>query len=356
MKGLKYFLFLIGFFLLFSFSVKANKINKIAMDIYLDNSGNAHITEVWDTYLNQGTEGYHPYYNLGNSTISDLKVSDERGTNYTTVSYWDINSSFERKRHKSGIYKSGNEVDICWGISDYGNKIYTVKYTINNAIYNTSDDTQIFFWQLIPKNMKPMPEKVYIKIYSDKKFEDTLDVWGYGNYGGTAYVYNGYIEMQSPEKRLNSSDYMTILVKFPANYFSTTNTISKTWNQVFAGAEEGTVKYKAKTIDSNEESNKTDNSDKSSDNASNEVKNSDSNIVDSILNGLVEDTSKASAIDNKTSADNNKTSSNNNVSNNSNSKSTNYIPIIIAVVSILIIGLVLFFVYKKKSNNNTNLY
>ena len=37
------------------------------MDIYIDPSGNASITEVWKCSVDQGTEVYHPYYNLGKS-------------------------------------------------------------------------------------------------------------------------------------------------------------------------------------------------------------------------------------------------------------------------------------------------
>ena len=36
--------------------VKANSINNIRMDIYIDASGTAHVTEVWDAKLNEGTE------------------------------------------------------------------------------------------------------------------------------------------------------------------------------------------------------------------------------------------------------------------------------------------------------------
>lgn len=36
----------------------ANTINRIEMDIKLDNEGNAFITEIWDVELNIGTEEY----------------------------------------------------------------------------------------------------------------------------------------------------------------------------------------------------------------------------------------------------------------------------------------------------------
>lgn len=244
MKKISY---LIIFTLTFLFSISivsaSNKVNKISMDIFVDDEGNAHITEVWDAKLSEGTEGYHPYYNLGNSTIVDFTVTDDSGTTYTYNNSWNIKNSFDEKKYTNGIYKTGNEVDLCWGISQYGKRVYTLKYTINNFIYNTNDGYQILFWQLIPYDMNPKPEDIYIKVYGTKDFEKTLDVWGYGNYGGTAYVYDGYIEMQPPEKGLKSSDYMTLLVKFPEGYFNTTNKINKSFDEVFEGAEEGTTKY-----------------------------------------------------------------------------------------------------------------
>ncbi len=243
MKRINYFLALIIMFFTLSFSVRANSISKISMDIYLDNNGDAKITEVWNAKLNEGTEGYHPYYNMGNSTISDFSVKDDNGNVYTYIDKWNIKASFDTKKYKNGIYKSGDEVDICWGISEYGTRTYTLSYTIKNAIYNTSDDSQIFFWQLIPYDMNPKPKDVYIKIHGDNRFEDTLDVWGYGNYGGTAYVYDGYIEMQPPKNGLKSSDYMTILVKFPKEYFNTTNKVDKSWDEIFDGAQYGSTKY-----------------------------------------------------------------------------------------------------------------
>lgn len=57
-------------------SVQANSISKIDMDIYIDNNGDAQVTETWTCYANKGTEVYHPYYNLGNSKITNLRVSE----------------------------------------------------------------------------------------------------------------------------------------------------------------------------------------------------------------------------------------------------------------------------------------
>lgn len=240
------FKFVILFIFIFSLAkqVNANSISSINMDIYLSDTGDATITETWQTYLDEGTENYHPYFNIGNSKIIFNSVKDDRGTTYNYNSNWNIDNSFEIKKNTFGIYNSGNEYDLCWGISEYGNRTYTLNYTIQNFIYNTTDNYQILYWTLIPKGMSSSVDKVYIKVHANNNFSDDLPVWGYGNYGGTAYVYNGIIEATSPEKGLSTDQYMTILVKFSSNTFNTTNSIDKSWDEVYSEAKKGATAYK----------------------------------------------------------------------------------------------------------------
>ena len=240
------FKFIILFIFIFSLAkqVNANSISSINMNIYLSDTGDATITETWQTYLDEGTENYHPYFNIGNSKIIFNSVKDDRGTTYNYNSNWNIDNSFEIKKNTFGIYNSGNEYDLCWGISEYGNRTYTLNYTIQNFIYNTTDNYQILYWTLIPKGMSSSVDKVYIKVHANNNFSDDLPVWGYGNYGGTAYVYNGIIEATSPEKGLSTDQYMTILVKFPSNTFNTTNSIDKSWDEVYSEAKKGATAYK----------------------------------------------------------------------------------------------------------------
>lgn len=90
----------------------ASSIDKISMDIYVDSSGNAHVTEVWDCRPTQGTEVYHPYYNLGRSEIKNLSVS-EGSTVYTTLSSWNTSGSLSSKANKCGINRISNGVELC---------------------------------------------------------------------------------------------------------------------------------------------------------------------------------------------------------------------------------------------------
>ena len=217
-------------------TVSANSINRISMDIFVDSNGNANVTETWNCYSNQSTEIYHPYYNLGNSEITNLSVSMD-STQFETLSSWDTSASFDEKAYKAGINRVSNGVELCWGISEYGTNIYTVNYTIINFVSNLTD-SQMIYWTLIPYDFSDSIGQVFINISSDLYFPSSIDVWGYGNEGGTAYVDNGTITMTS-EGTINRNEYMTILVKLPSGTFNTKNNLNQNFEYYYNLAEEG---------------------------------------------------------------------------------------------------------------------
>ena len=246
-KILKIFLMFIFCLLIFSISknVEANSISRIAMDIYVDNNGNATVNETWTCTTNTGTEVYHPYYNLGKSKIENLTVR-ENGKNYQTLSSWDTSGTLSEKAYKCGINKITNGVELCWGISSYSSHVYEVSYTISNFIAELKD-SQMLYWTFIPHDFSNSIGSAYIKIHTDFDIPDSVDVWGYGNYGGTAYVYDGYIEMQS-DGRLSTDEYMTMLVRFPSNTFNTSNSLNHDFDYYYQMAEEGSTKYNEKPV------------------------------------------------------------------------------------------------------------
>ena len=77
-KILKITILFIFCLILFSIgkTVEANSISSISMEIYVDENGNAKITETWKCNTNQGTEVYHPYYNLGLFLTYQMKQLD----------------------------------------------------------------------------------------------------------------------------------------------------------------------------------------------------------------------------------------------------------------------------------------
>ena len=242
----KYIWLFIVLFLFPIYGVKANSVSSINMDIYLDNDGNANVTETWVASVSQGTEGYHPYYNLGEAKLTNLEVSMD-GREFETVD-WDINRSFSEKSYKAGIYYAGNgEYDLCYGISEYGTHTYVMKYKIEGFVVKLADADMVY-WNLFPENFSAAPNDVSIKIHSDFKYEDTLDVWGYGKYGAPCYVKDGVIEMTSDNETVRSDEYMTILVKFPKDTFNSYHKLDNEFEYYKNLASEGAVNYYQKSF------------------------------------------------------------------------------------------------------------
>lgn len=244
MKSIKYVLLSFLAFFVFCSNIYANSLDSIDMDVTIDTFGNLHVTEVWKMNTNKDSEIYKEQDNLGNMGFINFKVKDEH-REYSTISPWDINASFDDKKYKAGINYTSKGLELCWGISEYGSKFYTLNYTITNAVFNTSD-AQVLYIRLINDLSFP-PNRFQITITGPNYFDDKLDVWGYG-YEGYAYVNNGKIYMSNKENTpLAEGDYGVLLVKFPLNTFnvSFTNSYSEyqTFDDVLNRAEENSFDY-----------------------------------------------------------------------------------------------------------------
>lgn len=223
MKKIKFIVVVLITFFTFCLNVDAkNELYDINMDVYIDSNGNALINETWNINVDSGTEIYHPYFNLGNSYVSDFTVTDGE-MEYEYVNTWNVDDSFSDKSYKNGINNVSNGIELCWGISSYGKHTYNVSYKINNFIYKTSDQYQMLYWNLIPKDLSPNPSNVTITIHSDSYFPDDLEMYGYGKGGTKLEVSNGSIIMTTDNDTLYSDEYMTLLVKFSADTFDIVN-------------------------------------------------------------------------------------------------------------------------------------
>ena len=212
-------------------SVKAdsdNVIKSIDMDIHIDNEGTATIKEVWKCKVSEGTEVYHPYYSLGNSKFYDLTVKDEDGKIYETLPEWDTSGTLKSKAYKCGFHGIKNGVEICWGQSEHGNKEYIVTYKITDFVVEL-EDCQMTYWTLIPHDFSTAVKKAKVTISADDRFERDMPVWGYGDKGGICRVENGKVVMESNDS-IRTKEYMTLLIKYPKDTFSLSDTSYKMYN------------------------------------------------------------------------------------------------------------------------------
>ena len=217
-------------------SVFADDIYNVDMKIYLDELGNANITETWTVKADSGSEWYKQLYNMGNQQISNFTVSMDG--NPLKYKEWDIDESLSDKKGYYGINYVPEGIELCFGKSDFEKHTFTLNYTLSNFIFITND-SQVLYETLFPNVTM---NNFSVEISSYYAFPDTLDVWGYG-YKGYAYVEDGKIKMSNEGGLYN--DYVVLLAKFPLATFNTDNLDSRftEFNDVLNMAEEGTYEY-----------------------------------------------------------------------------------------------------------------
>lgn len=226
------FFTIIMIFFIFIKDVEANSIKNIDIDVFVDSSGNVEVTEIWTTNLTKGTEGYRPYTKLGNSQITNFRVTDETGRQYEELANWKTNADFNSKAYKCGIHNISDGVELCWGISSYGNKTYTLKYNISNFVTQYTDNQGIYFNFL---NLDQKVSKAKITIRSDNAFSlDNARIWAFGNKGTINFV-DGKIVLDS-KGMLSVSQYMVALVRFETNLFNTSNKSDKSFDNIYDSA------------------------------------------------------------------------------------------------------------------------
>lgn len=238
---MKKVLFLIVCFFLGITFANASSISSIDMNIVLDEYGTATVTETWKAHVNQGTEGWHPYYNLGYTQLKVISASMDDEP-FTVEEYWNEGASLKEKAYKAGVYRaSSNETDIVFGITDYGTHNYKIVYQMTNFVSNISD-ADLIYWQLFPYDFSGEPDNVTIKISGPYEYPDNLDVWGYGMYGAPCYVKDGAIYMTS-DGPISSGEYLTLLAKFPKDTFKTTSKYDHDFKYYQDLADKGAEKY-----------------------------------------------------------------------------------------------------------------
>lgn len=192
-----------------------NKIYNMDISVYVDEEGNASIEEKWDVKGSDGTEWFKVIEELGQSKITNFKVSMDGYA--LKLKPWDVDESLSEKKGYYGLLNYSDRYELCFGKYDFNRHTFTLSYNLSNLVFNV-EDAQVIYFNFIDKLESVDFENFSLKIKTYYDIPDTLDVWGYG-YSGYAYVKDGIIEM-SNEDGMND-DYVVLLAKFPKDTFKT---------------------------------------------------------------------------------------------------------------------------------------
>jgi len=217
----------------------ANNVSDITVDVVLYDDGSAYITQTWNCNFNEGTEGYIPIQNLGEMTISDFLVSDVNGA-YTYVDNWDINASFDEKAGKCGIVTTDNGYELCWGITQYGERRYAIEYKINNLV-GSYTDYDGFNFQFINSGMGTLPTDVTVRIVlqNGTQLDDTnAGIWAFG-FKGQIVFEDGKVIVYTEKSLSTSTESVIVMLQLNKGVISPTRTVDGSFETVKEKAFEG---------------------------------------------------------------------------------------------------------------------
>lgn len=221
--------------LLFSIAAFADypTIRNIDISVSLQRDGSANISEVWDVRVTEGTEWYLVRNNLGDISIENLSVSDESGLDYINEGRWDVDRSISKKAGRCGLHYTGDGVEICWGLGTYGDHVYTVSYTMTNAVKSLSDADMLHL-QLVSPGLSSRPKNVKVRI---SNVPDSTRFWGFG-FVGESFKDGEDIVFESSESFSRKSSVI-VLLRFEKGFFNSSSVRNRGFEEVLAKALEG---------------------------------------------------------------------------------------------------------------------
>ena len=239
MKHIKKFLIILPLILLLcSVTVLAkNNVSEINIDVTVMDDGSAYIVQEWRGEFYEGTENYIPI-NTDDISISDFKVSDQNGA-YAFTDNWNVDSTFEEKARKCGIVETWDGVELCFGISEYGENRYAIEYIVHDFIkrYNDYDGTNFMF---INPDMSTFPTDGHINItLQNGSFldESNSGIWAFG-YDGNIEFRNGSVNAWTTYK-LDGEDSMIVMLQMNRGIISPKTQVNDSFETVKSRAFEG---------------------------------------------------------------------------------------------------------------------
>ena len=187
-----------------------NNVSEIDISVTVRNDGSAYIVQNWRGEFNEGTENYIPINTYG-IELSNFMVSDENGT-YSLQNSWDVDASFEEKARNCGINETADGIELCFGISEYGENRYAIEYVVKDFIksYTDYDGTNFMF---INPNMSTFPTDGHINIVMENSTaldENNARIWAFG-YDGNIEFQNGAINAWTTQALNNDASMIVML-------------------------------------------------------------------------------------------------------------------------------------------------
>lgn len=226
--------FILALILFFPHIAHANDLHSIDINVEIDQNGIGHVKETWQTNEENedATEKYKVISDLGDIKIRNFKVESDEGT-WQELSPWNIDASFDEKAYKYGMVEDGDRVELCWGITNFGENTYHLSYDIDPLVVGLNDYDMVYF-RFIKENLDPLPDKISITIKGPNSFGDEVLMWAFG-FEGDVHNVDGEILAKSD----GDVQYGQVMLRFPKGTFDTSYHIDKDFDFYANMAQEG---------------------------------------------------------------------------------------------------------------------
>lgn len=191
-------------------SAQDNEMEAIKIDVELQEDGSATVTEKRKMQMHEDTELYIEMINLEGSDLLGFEV-----LGFTEEPDWDIDASFEEKANKYGVLEVEDGYELAWGISEYGEQEYTVKYSLSNLVREL-EDGQSLFWNFDTFLSHPTEEfEINISAPFDIG-EEVQEFYGFG-FEGPYSITDGIFHWSG--NNLDVDNNIIALLQFPPGVF-----------------------------------------------------------------------------------------------------------------------------------------
>lgn len=210
-----------------------NKLERVDIDIQVNTDGSADIREVWNTTINKGSEGKKELKNLNGSKLTNFSVTDEVGTRYLVDTPWDSGKNRLEKYHFNGyIQRLNGDIELYWGLGDYGDRAYILEYSLSDYI-KSSRDSDFLYSNIYLENGEYYPSKISVSI----KFPNEIDLRDrdirlYG-FKGSKSLKDNTLRLETDDLTTNSSTYISMLMRVgDRGQFSGVKTFNKRYKEL----------------------------------------------------------------------------------------------------------------------------